>query len=78
MSLSLSGSGHPCGGVDDRARTVAPSALVNFRAAATPIARVRLDAFMAEASQSALAWNFEGRCAKGPDLRSALTCSTIA
>ena len=62
-----------------RARTVAPSALVNFPPAATPIARVRLNAIVAEASQAALAWNdFEGRCANGPALRSAMICSTIA
>ena len=50
-----------------RARTVAPSALVNFPPAVTPMARVRLNAIVAATSQAALAWNdFEGRCASGP------------
>jgi len=40
-----------------RARTVAPSALVNFPPAVTPMARVRLNAIVAAASQAALAWN---------------------
>lgn len=41
--------------------------------------RVRLDAIAAQASQALFAQSFpDGRCSKGPPLRSAMTCSTIA
>ena len=47
--------------------------------AMTPAARVRLKAITAHTSQAALAVNTpEGRCANGPALRSAMTCSTTA
>ena len=45
----------------------------------TPAVRVRLKAIAAQTSQALLAQNLpEGRCARGPPLRSAMTCSTIA
>src|SRR5665213_1299037 len=47
--------------------------------ARTPAARVRLNAIAAQTSQALLAQNLpDGRCAKGPFFKSAMTCSTIA
>ncbi|SDY74837.1 hypothetical protein SAMN05661080_04482 [Modestobacter sp. DSM 44400] len=47
--------------------------------ASVPAARVRLNAIAARTSQAELAANFpEGRWARGPPLRSALTCSMTA
>lgn len=47
--------------------------------AATLVARARLNALAASATQAAFAVYFpEGRCASGPSLSSAMTCSTKA
>ena len=44
-----------------------------------PAARMRLNAIAASTSHAELAWNDpEGRCASGPFLRSAWTCSMTA
>ena len=62
-----------------RARMVAVSARANRPPAATPRARVRLNAMVAVTSQAALALNdLEGRWAIGPAFRSAKTCSMTA
>ena len=47
--------------------------------AATAVARARLNAITAQATQAAFAVYLpEGRWASGPSLSSAMTCSTIA
>jgi len=47
--------------------------------ASVPAARVRLWAIAAQASQAGLAVKIpDGRCARGPFLSSAMTCSTMA
>ena len=46
---------------------------------AAPAVRVRLKFMAAQTSEALLAQNFpDGRCASGPPLRSAMTCSTIS
>jgi hypothetical protein len=56
-------------------RMVAPRALARAKLVRYPVARVRLCAMAARASQAALAWMLpEGRCARGPSIRSAKTC----
>jgi hypothetical protein len=58
---------------------VAARALAWRRPARVPAARTRFCAMAAVASQAALAVNFpDGRCARGPSLRSAMTCSMMA
>lgn len=69
--------GEPCWGRDDlpqqRCQRARPGP------AAVDAARARLWAMTANCSQAAFAVNFpDGRCASGPALSSAMTCSTIA
>ena len=60
-----------------RVRTVAQRAV--RIAAATAVARAMLNAITARETQAALAVYLpEGRCASGPSLSSAMTCSTRA
>ena len=73
------GGGDPGGDGDQLGRRVAQRARACRAEAAAPAARARLNAMPASASQAALAVNFpEGRCASGPSLSSAMTCSTMA
>lgn len=58
-----------------RVRMVAVRAVVQVPAARCPAARVRLWAMPAQVSQASLAENRpDGRCARGPAIRSALIC----
>jgi predicted secreted Zn-dependent protease len=60
-------------------RIVAVVALAWKTEAMAPVARVLLNAIAATTSQALLAAkDAEGRCARAPDFRSAMTCSTIA
>src|SRR5664280_1745645 len=60
-------------------RMVAVVALAWKTEAMVPAARVRLNAIAAMTSQAALDANWpEGKCARAPDFRSAMACSTIA
>ena len=60
-------------------RIVAVVALAWKTDAMAPVARVRLNAIAANTSQAELAEEDpDGNCARAPDFRSAMTCSTIA
>jgi len=60
-------------------RMVAVVALAWKTDAMVPAARVRLNAIAAITSQAALAAKWlEGKCARAPPLKSAMTCSTRA
>ena len=60
-------------------RMVAVVALAWKTDAMVPAARVRLNAIAAMTSQAALAAKWpEGKCARAPPLKSAMTCSTRA
>ena len=60
-----------------RFRTVAHRAFASV--AATAVARAMLNAIAAQATQAAFAAYFPlGRCASGPSLSSAMTCSMTA
>jgi len=73
------GAGEPGGHVDQLgAQGREPRAGVEARGEAAA-ARVRLNAMLASTSQAALALKVpDGRCASGPSLSSAMTCSMIA
>ena len=72
------GAGKP-GRLMSWARTVPVVARAWNAEARHPAARVRLNAITASTSHAKLAWNDpEGRCASGPCLRSAWTCSMTA
>ena len=59
-------------------RSVAPLALAQARPASDPAARSRLWLMAAQASQAPLAGNEpDGRCASGPSVQSAKTCSAF-
>ncbi len=73
------GAGEPAGDVISCARMVPVVALAWKAEARTPAVRVRLKAIAAQTAQALFAANDpDGRCAKGPFFRSAMTCSTMA
>jgi len=78
VSLRAERASRP-GTVMSWARIVPLVALAWKVEARVPAARVRLNAMLAQTSQALLAQKCpDGKCASGPFLRSAMTCSTIA
>jgi hypothetical protein len=72
-------AGQPGGMLISWARMVPVVALAWKTDARVPAARVRLNAIVALTSQALLAQNDpDGKWARGPFFRSAMTCSTIA